>query len=493
VRAPDRMTMTPKTTATDDAPEFIARPHQASARDAILAARAAGRPGFLLGDLTGLGKTLAAWLAISAMPESEVLVICPKGAIPQWRRTMARSGAHFGAAAGASTKQVTLLNFEKTKSLLAPVVGSTKRSTRAKNNERARHGRPRRTWPIVLIDESHRIRNPNAQQSMVCRQLAAAAKFTIYMSATAGQAPHELSYLGRLLCYATGGVSGDLDEFRALMKQLRMGKAKGRWKNWSWEPNEADRKRMAELLYKGEKAIGMRRRPEDIAGWPEVQRELAPTALDAADRRLYEATWRDFRRELGLLGGGTRRPTGWAADLRFRQKASLLRTAGTADFVDDLLDNGQQVAVSVAFLETSQLLAEKLRGRGWSVGELNGTRSSQENEETRVAFQTGQLDVVLFTVSESISLHQGELPGGERERSLVVHDLRHSAVALQQIEGRCHRDGKRAIIYYAYAESTVEEKIAATVISRMTAMDGMAGDDTRLLEEIAKVLESAPD
>ena len=473
------------------APAFVARPHQLLARDAILAARAAGRPGFLLGDLTGLGKTLAAWLAILEMPESEVLLICPKGAIPQWRRTMARSGHDAAGRAGA--KQVTLMNFEKTKSLLAPVAGSTKRSTRARNNERARHGRPRRTWPIVLIDESHRIRNPNAQQSLVCRQLAAAAQFTIYMSATAGQAPHELSYLGRLLAVATGGVSGDLDEFRALMKQLRIGRAKGRWKNWSWEPNEADRKRMSELLYKGDRAIGMRRRPEDIAGWPEVQRELAPTALDTQERRLYAATWREFRRELGLLGGSTRRPTGWAADLRFRQKASLLRTAGTADFVSDLLDNGQQVAVSVAFLETSQMLAEKLRGRGWTVGELNGTCSGQENEQTRLAFQTGKLDAVLFTVSESISLHQGELPGGERERSLVVHDLRHSAIALQQIEGRCHRDGKRAIIYYAYAESTVEEKIAATVIARMTFMDGMAGDDTSLLEEIAKVLDAAPD
>ena len=36
---------------------FIPRPHQLAARDAILAARREGRPGFLLGDLTGLGKT----------------------------------------------------------------------------------------------------------------------------------------------------------------------------------------------------------------------------------------------------------------------------------------------------------------------------------------------------------------------------------------------------------------------------------------------------
>lgn len=418
------------------------------------------------------------------MPDQEVLIICPKGAIPQWRRTIAGSPS--------TGKDVTILNFERTKTLMAPPAASNRRSTRAKNNELARLGTLKRPWPLVVIDESHRIRNPSSQQGQVCRHLADAADFTIYMSATAGQSPHELSYLGRLLAVATGGSSGDMDAFRALMKRLKIGRPKGRWKNWSWEPNDDDRQVMSQLLYKGADAIGMRRRPEDIAGWPEVQRELAPTALDPAAERLYEATWREFRRELGLAGGSTRRPTGWAADLRFRQKASLIRVPGTSDFVADLLGNDQQVAVSVAFLETSAMLAEALRGRGWSVGEINGGQAGEANERTRVAFQSGELDVVVFTVTESISLHQGEMPGGERRRSLVVHDMRHSAIQLQQIEGRCHRDGRRAVIYYTFAEGTVEEKIAGVVTARMASMDGMAGDDTALLEDIVRQLQLTP-
>ncbi|HEY5793389.1 MAG TPA: SNF2-related protein [Bosea sp. (in: a-proteobacteria)] len=461
---------------------MVPHPHQLVARDAILAARAAGAPGFLLGDLTGLGKTLSAWLALAAMPEQDMLVICPKGAIPQWRRTMALSGL--------AAKRVTLMNFEKTKSLLAPPADSKKRSIRAKNNELAKHGVPRRVWPLVVIDEAHRIRNPNSQQGLVCRQMAASADFTIFMSATAGQSPHELSYLGPLLARAAGMPSADLDGFRVLMKRLKIGRAKGRWKNWSWEPNEADRKLMSELLYRGKDAIGLRRRPEEIAGWPEVQRELAPVALDPAARKLYDATWREFRRELGLAGGSTRKPQGWAADLRFRQKASLLRISGTVDFCDDLLGNDEQVAVSVAFLETSAMLADALRGHGWRVGEINGERSGVVNEETRIAFQTGQLDAVIFTVTESISLHRGEMPGGERERSLVIHDMRHSAIQLQQIEGRCHRDGQHATIFYAYAEDTVEEAVAGTVIQRMAAMEGLADDDTRMLEAIAGIVEA---
>jgi hypothetical protein len=250
---------------------------------------------------------------------------------------------------------------------------------------------------------------------------------------------------------------------------------------------------MADLLYAGPNAIGLRRRPGDIAGWPEVQRELAATALDPASRKLYEANWRAFRQSWGLLGGSARRPAGWAADLRFRQKASLLRVDGTADFVETLLEAGQAVAISVAFLETSAALAETLTRRGWRTGAIDGTRDAGVNEAERVAFQTGGRDVMIFTVTESISLHRNELPGGDAVRALVIHDMRHSAIQLAQIEGRCHRDGEQATIYYAFAEATVEEAIAATVLRRMTAMEAMAGEDTALLEAIAALIEANPE
>jgi hypothetical protein len=473
----------PSSGTEERAAVFLPHPHQIEARDRILAARAAGRWGFLLGDRTGLGKTLAAWLAVAAMPERDVLIVCPRGAIPHWRRTIALSGC--------APKDVTILNYERTKSLLEPVPASAKRSTRARNNELAKQGRLKRAHSLVIFDEAHRLRNPYAQQTMACRSAAEAARFRLFLSATAGQTPHELGYLGPLLGQAAGADTSTLAGFRDLMKRLGVGRAKGRWVNWRWEPNEADRERMARLLYNGADAIGIRRRPEDLAGWPEVQRCLAPTALDRDERRLYEATWREFRRELGLLGGSVRRPTGWAADLRFRQKGSLLRVRGSADLVEDLLGNGYQAAVSVGFLETGAMLGELLTARGWRVGRITGERSAAQNEATRLEFQTGCLDAVIFTPTESISLHEGEMPGGDKPRALVVHDLRYSAIQMAQIEGRCHRNGKAATVWYAFAEDTVEEKVAQRVIARMLAMDGMAGDDTAMLEEIAGVLDEA--
>jgi hypothetical protein len=44
------------------------------------------------------------------------------------------------------------------------------------------------------------------------------------------------------------------------------------------------------------------------------------------------------------------------------------------------------------------------------------------------------------------------------------------------------------VIYYAYAEATVEERIAGIAIARMAAMEGLAGDDTALLDAISEAV-----
>ena len=164
---------------------------------------------------------------------------------------------------------------------------------------------------------------------------------------------------------------------------------------------------------------------------------------------------------------------------------------GTRAFAYDLITCNQQVALSVAVLETSAALVKALRGSGWRVGAINGEQPGEANEAVRLAFQGGRLDAVAFTVTESISLHQHELPDGERTRALILHDMRHSVIQLEQIEGRCHRDGQRATVYYVFVEDTVEEAITATAVRRMVTMDAMAGEDASLLDAIAAIVEQA--
>jgi hypothetical protein len=61
---------------------------------------------------------------------------------------------------------------------------------------------------------------------------------------------------------------------------------------------------------------------------------------------------------------------------------------------------------------------------------------------------------------------------------------------MAQIEGRCHRDGRFAQVYWTYADATVEEKIARVVAGRIQSMKEMIGDDTETLREIESLLSA---
>jgi hypothetical protein len=61
---------------------------------------------------------------------------------------------------------------------------------------------------------------------------------------------------------------------------------------------------------------------------------------------------------------------------------------------------------------------------------------------------------------------------------------------MAQIEGRCHRDGRFAQVYWTYADATIEEKIARVVAGRIQTMKEMVGDDVATLREIEDLLRA---
>jgi SNF2 domain-containing protein/helicase-like protein len=466
--------------ADEPAGEPIAlRPHQSAAVEAIAASRAAGRPGFLLADDVGLGKTISAWDAIARMRDVEtVLVVCPLAVIAHWRRTIARMGDRG--------KQVVVINYDRL-SKLFEVPPAARGKVRTKKGV-ARRGEAH-AFDLVVWDESHRCKNPTAARSKLAAKLTAESGFALWLSATAGQNPLELSYLAPLLASTTGSRASDLRDFERWCLGQGLGVARGAYGKWSWEGGAADLEAVRAMLFDGRTPAGLRRRPEDIAGWPSLNRILTPVGLEGEARALYEQAWTAFRRELALSPRGKDPKGALVAMLRLRQKSSLIRAQGTVDLALELLENGHQVAISVAFLETLEAIAAGLEAAGYPSARVDGSLGAREREAERLAFQRGERKAVLFTVEEGISLHQGE--HNEAPRSQIIHDLRWSAIQMAQIEGRCHRDGRFAQVYWAYADGTLEERIAAIVCGRIKAMKGMSGDDTSTVDEIATLLETA--
>lgn len=490
------------------------RPHQVEAIDRIADSAARGFRGFLEADDVGLGKTIAAWMGALRVAEQRgattVLVMCPKGVIPHWRRTI--------AAMGDAGLRVCVINYDQAKKLLAvPESAQTAARTRTKNKRIATTGTSLVEWDLIIADESHKMKNAGSQRraafSRIARYSATAssAPFVIWMSATAGQNPVELGYLAPLLAQLTGAKRSDLADFgQWLADEGFCVTYNARFKKWDWGlvPTEAtasevatveaakarDLRRIRDLLFAGTQSPAIRRLPEDIAGWPTIVRIPYPVDLDPGARAQYEQAWTEFRAGMNLARrGNDPKREGYAARLRFRQKASLLRVEGTVDLVTDLLENGHQVVVSVEFLETLDAIRDHLARAKVSVGEYSG-RNAETRETERLAFQTGRHRVMVFTVTEGISLHQGELLqdgtlATDAPRTTVLHDPRYSGIEGVQIEGRAHRDGKPAPVYYPYAARTVEEKIVRTLTGRILTMKEMVGDDVSGIAQLQAILE----
>ncbi|MEO7735111.1 MAG: DEAD/DEAH box helicase, partial [Kofleriaceae bacterium] len=425
-----------------------------------------------------------AWAAIRAMSDvTSVLIVCPLAVIAHWRRTI--------AAMGDGGKQIILLNYDRLGKLFEVSDAARKRIKSKKGLARAG------TAPaldVVVFDESHRCKNPTAARSKLAAKLVASAGFCLWLSATAGQNPLELSYLAPLLAQATGARAKDLKDFEQWCLDQGLGVARGTFGKWEWRGNPADCARVRALLFDPSApraaVAGIRRRPEDIAGWPAINRILTPIELAAEARALYDEAWTAFRKELELAPRGKDPKSALAAILRLRQKSSLIRAAGTAELARELLDNGHQVAISVAFLETLSALRDSFE-RGISklaCAAIHGGLPAAQREDERLRFQRGDARVVLFTVEEGISLHQGE--HNDAPRSEIIHDLRWSAIQMAQIEGRCHRDGRFAQVYWAYADATIEDKIARVVAGKIQTMKEMIGDDVETLREIEALLRA---
>ncbi len=452
-----------------------ARPHQEEAIAAIHRARAAGLGGFLLADDVGLGKTISAWDAILRMDDvCTVLITCPLAVVAHWRKTI--------MALGDGGKDVIVMNYERLGKLF-----ELPAHTKAKTKKGLAKKGTATEFDVVVWDESHRLKNPAAARSKLAAKLTQAAGFSLWLSATAGQNPLELSYLSALLAKATGESAKDLKDFEAWCLAQGLGVTRGAYGRWDWRGDPADCDKVRALLFDAHRSVaaGLRRRPEDIAGWPELNRMLTPVTLEGEARALYHEAWTTFRKELQLEHKGGNPKSALAATLRLRQKGSLLRVPGTVELTQELLEAGHQVAISVAFIETLTALQTAL---GETCAVIHGALPAAEKERQRMRFQRGEATVVIFTVEEGISLHQGE--HNDVVRSEVIHDLRWSAIQMAQIEGRCHRDGRFAQVYWTYADDTLEERIATIVCRRITAMKGMVGDDVETLREIQALLQA---
>jgi hypothetical protein len=116
-------------------------------------------------------------------------------------------------------------------------------------------------------------------------------------------------------------------------------------------------------------------------------------------------------------------------------------------------------------------MEEVLRRKKISYARVDGrcTNNSHLKEAERLRYQRGDAPVILFNVVEGISLHEGETNNGGNSvpRCQIDHDLRWSAIQAHQIDGRSHRDGKFAQVYWVVAKDTIDSRVAEVLLWKL--------------------------
>jgi len=455
--------------------------HQKVAETAISRAYRDSYPGFLLADETGLGKTISTWLGVKKIASQEnkiikVLIVGPLNAIETWRETIKwlgnESKNHYNMPI-----EVSLINYEKLRNLFSEDESKVRSKTL---KGIARFAEPE-SYDIIIFDESHYLKTPTSARTKLAKKLETASKFTIWISATAGQNPLELSYLSNLLSFQSGKKPKVVEKnYEEWCQEVGIGVQRGKFGRWTWEGSTEDNKILNRILFgKRNLSVGaLRRRCSDIEGWPELQRIPKKHELTAVEKQSYEMEWKEFLKaleedKLNRVRGKKDTSNGIAKLGRLRQKASILRAEHTADLAEELLSNGYQVAISVEYLKTLDLLKELIVKKGFKVVEFSG-RNTQNREEERQKYQEGVADVIIFSTESSISLHQ--ISNHDKPRAQINHDLRWSAIEQEQIDGRSHRNGRHAPVYWCFSSDTIEERVAKILLSKLESMNTLRGD-----------------
>jgi ERCC4-related helicase len=471
------------------------KPHQLEAVTEMFLAYQEGYPGFLLADDVGLGKTFAAWASILKILESseekrKILIVCPLGVVANWRSSIQWMGTNRWV------EEVVILNYDRLGKIFEtkPRKGTKKISKR----DLARRGAASEKFDVILFDESHALKNLSALRSKFAIKLYESAKMIFWLSATAGQNPLELGYLLPILAKKTGDRALTTKDFEQWCAQNLPGVSRGAFGAWAWVGGQEDEEEIRQLLFdpdkKGVKAA-LRRRPADLIGWPEVNRISHFVEFDGRAKHLYKLAWEEFKKALVGTGSLSKQRAALVqneAVIRLRQKSSLLKVEDTMELCQELLDNGRQVAISCEFLSTMDAMEAALAKKKIECARIDGqsTRTSQSKEGERLRYQRGETQVILFNVCEGISLHEGETNNGGNDvpRCQIDHDLRWSAIQAHQIDGRSHRDGKFAQIYWVVAKETIDARVAEVLLRKLESMGNLQGDSTKDFEEILNLI-----
>lgn len=434
----------------------------------------------LIGDEPGLGKTLQSIGVVNAANAYPCLVICPSSLKINWQREFEKFTDKKALVLDNATRttwpyllqmsmfHVAVVNYESLRKFFVWDVKVEPGVSR--NRGCASHFRLKdvvftpdiNVFKSVIIDESHRVKDPGAQQTIFSRGIVEGKEWRILLSGTpvvnhAQDLVAQLAILGRLSDFggrgkflADYGENENLDELSARLYNscmIRREKAKV----------------LTQLPDKTRTDLYV-----DISNSEEYQ--LAAADLAAYLREYTECTDRDIRRKM--------RMETLVKFMTLRSLSAIGKVKQAADFIRVFLESGKPLIVFCSLIAVVNAL-QKLFPNAVRV---TGRDSLTEKQAAVDAFQSGKSQLIICSIKAA-----GVGLTLTASSNVTFIEFPWTYADCCQCEDRAHRIGQKNNVtcYYLIGRKTIDPVLYNIIHKkRSIANQIMASDDEIPTDEL---------
>lgn len=418
----------------------------------------------LIGDEPGLGKTLQSIGIVDTASAYPCLVICPSSLKINWQREFEKftdkkalvldnaTRTSWPYLLGMGMFHVAIVNYESLKKFFVWDIKGGKTFTL----KDVVFNRDINIFKSVIMDESHRLKDPTAQQTMFTRGIVEGKEWRILLSGTpvvnhAQDLVAQLAIMGRLLS-DFGGRGKFLADY-------------GENENLS----ELSDKLYDTCMIRREKAKVLTQLPDktrtdlyvEISNRDEY--DLAAADLAAYLREYTECTDREIRRKM--------RMEALVKFMTLRSLASKGKVKQATDFIRNFLANGKPLIVFCSLKEIVKALQKQFP----DAVRVTGDDSLAEKQAAVDAFQSGEAQLIICSIKAA-----GVGLTLTASSNVAFVEFPWTYADCCQCEDRAHRIGQKNNVtcYYLIGRSTIDPVLYNIIHKkRSIANQIMASDD----------------
>lgn len=418
----------------------------------------------LIGDEPGLGKTLQSIGIVDTASAYPCLVICPSSLKINWQREFEKFTDKKAVVLDNATRtswpyllgmgmfHVAIVNYESLKKFFVWDIKGGKTFTL----KDVVFNRDINIFKSVIMDESHRLKDPTAQQTMFTRGIVEGKEWRILLSGTpvvnhAQDLVAQLAIMGRLLS-DFGGRGKFLADY-------------GENENLS----ELSDKLYDTCMIRREKAKVLTQLPDktrtdlyvEISNRDEY--DLAAADLAAYLREYTECTDREIRRKM--------RMEALVKFMTLRSLASKGKVKQATDFIRNFLANGKPLIVFCSLKEIVKALQKQFP----DAVRVTGDDSLAEKQAAVDAFQNGEAQLIICSIKAA-----GVGLTLTASSNVAFVEFPWTYADCCQCEDRAHRIGQKNNVtcYYLIGRSTIDPVLYNIIHKkRSIANQIMASDD----------------